>query len=347
LRRRKSDVTTPQSGPELPSLRQLTRQSWSHVVRRALRGFTTDSCTDQAAALTYYSVLSLFPAMIALLSLIGLVGDGPRTVRTLLDVLRQVGADSAAKTVEPTLVSLAEGRQAAGFALVLGLGAAVWSASGYVGAFGRAMNRIYGFEEGRPFWKLRIHQIIVTVVVLVLAAVLALTVTLSGSFAAAIGEALGIGSTGLMAWRIAKWPVMLLAVVFVVGVLYFATPNIKRPKFRVVSVGAALAIVGWVLASMAFALYVANFSSYNKVYGALAGVIVLLVWMWLTNLSLLFGAEVDAEVERGRQLQAGLPAETDLQLDPRDEAAIEASRRKDAEDARRAERLRKESGAGG
>ena len=322
----------------------LTKPSWGFVLRKTAREFSQDECTDLAAALTYYAVLAMFPAMIALLSLVGLVGRGPQTVTTLLDILRQVGAGSAAKTLEPTLTQLAAQPQAAGVAFVVGLATALWSASGYVGSFGRAMNRMYGIREGRPFWKLRPLMLLVTLVALILAAAVAIALVVSGPAATAIGHALGIGSTGVLIWNIAKWPVVLLAVVLVVAILYYATPNVKQPKFRWISVGAVLAIVVWIVASAAFGFYVSNFASYNKTYGALAGVVVFLLWLWITNLALLFGAELDAELERGRELQAGLPAEEAVQLPPRDTRNIEKQDKLRARDVQRARELRASRG---
>jgi membrane protein len=338
------EMTAERRDPE--TLRDLSGRTWGYALRRAVRRFVADDCTDQAAALTYYAVLSLFPAMIGLLSLIGIVGEGPKTVRTLLGIIEQLGGGSTAKTIGPTLTSMAEARSAAGFAFALGLVVALWSASGYVGAFGRALNRIYGVQEGRPVWKLRPYQLLVTLVVLVLAAFVALGLAVSGPAAQAIGDSLGLGSTTVIVWRVVKWPLMLIAVVFIVGVLYYATPNVKHPKFRWISVGAALAIVLWMMASLVFGIYVAHFSSYNKVYGSLAGVIVFLLWLWITNLALLLGAEVDAEIERGRELQAGLRAEEELQLEPRDTRNIEKAEEKDAEEIDEARRLRHESGEG-
>jgi membrane protein len=322
----------------------LTKPSWGFVLRKTAREFSKDQCTDLAAALTYYAVLALFPAMIALLSLVGLVGRGPQTVTTLLGILKQVGAGSAAKTLEPTLTQLAAQPQAAGVAFVIGLATALWSASGYVGSFGRAMNRMYEIREGRPFWKLRPVMLLVTLIALILAAAVAIALVVSGPAATAIGNALGIGSTGMLIWNIAKWPVILLAVVLVVAILYYATPNVKQPKFRWISVGAVLAIVVWIIASAAFGFYVSTFSSYNKTYGALAGVVVFLLWLWITNLALLFGAELDAELERGRELQAGLPAEETVQLPPRDTRNIEKQDKKQAEDIARARELRQSRG---
>jgi membrane protein len=323
--------------PESPD--DLTTQSWLYVVRKTLREFSDDQCTDLAAALTYYSVLALFPAAIALLSLVGLVGQGPSTVETLLQILRDVGASSAADTLEPTLTELSASSNA-GLALILGVAVALWSASGYVSAFGRGMNRIYEVDEGRPIWKLRPVMLLVTLVTVVLTAVVALALVLTGPAAQAVGDALGLGSTVVTVWNIAKWPVILGVVILVVALLYYATPNVRQPTFRWISVGAFLAIVIWVVASAAFGFYVANFGSYNETYGSLAGVVVFLLWLWITNLALLFGAELDAELERGRELQAGMPAEEVIQLPARDTRKSDKAAEKEREDIERARRLR-------
>lgn len=327
--------------PDSPT--DLTRTSWTYVARKTLREFSDDQCTDLAAALTYYAVLALFPAALAMLSVVGLVSDGRQTVETLLDVLRQVGAGSAADTLEPTLVQLSQS-SGAGLGLVLGLAAALWSASGYTGAFGRGMNRIYEVEEGRPIWKLRPMMLLVTLVTVVLAAAVAVGLVVTGPAAQAVGDAIGLGSTAVTVWNIAKWPVMLLVVMLIVGLLYYATPNVKQPRFRWISVGAAVAIVVWIVASAAFGFYLAHFSSYDKTYGSLAGVIAFLLWLWITNLALLFGAELDAELERGRELQAGLPAEEEIQLPPRDTRKSDKAAEKERADVERGRRLRESRG---
>ncbi len=335
-RRQSADPNDP-AKPDSPA--QLHGRSWRYAARRTAREFSQDQCTDLAAALTYYGVLALFPALIAMLSLVGLVGQSEETVDTLLTILRDVGAASVADTVEPTLTSLAKGSGAAGLAFVLGLATALWSASGYVGSFGRAMNRIYEVEEGRPIWKLRPTMILVTVIVVLLAAAIGLALVLTGPAATAVGEALGVGATAVTVWNIAKWPVMLLGMVVIVAVLYYATPNVRQPAFRWMSPGAAVAIVAWIVASAAFGFYVANFSSYNQTYGALGGAVVFLLWLWITNLALLFGAELDCELERGRELQAGFPAEEELQLPARDTRGITKNQEKDRADATRARQL--------
>ena len=301
--------------PDSPE--DLAGRSWLYAFKQAWAEFRRDECTDLAAALTYYAVLSLFPALLAVISLLGVFGQGESTTDTLLELVDRIGQDDAVEQLREPIIQMTE-TNAAGFAFVFGVLGAVWSASGYIGAFGRAMNKVYEVDEGRPFWKLRPLNLAITVVTVLLAAIVLLGLVVSGPFAQELGETLGFGDTTVTVWNVVKWPIMLMVVVLLVAVLYYATPNVKQPRFRWISVGAGLAILVWVLASLAFGLYVANFGSYNKTYGSLAGVIILLLWLWLTNLALLFGAEVDAEIERSRQLQAGIEAEESLQLPPRD-----------------------------
>ncbi|TFV61124.1 YihY/virulence factor BrkB family protein [Mycobacterium sp. PS03-16] len=327
--------------PDSPT--DLTKRSWLYVLRKTAREFQQDQCTDLAAALTYYAVLSLFPALLVMVSLLGVIGQGERTTNAVLDLVDDVAPGTAVDTLRPTIEQLVAA-PSAGLALIFGILGALWSASGYVGAFARAMNRIYEIDEGRPFWKLRPLQLILTLGALVLAAAVAFMLAVSGPVAEAIGGVIGLGEAAVTVWGIAKWPVILLFVVLVVAVLYYATPNVKQPKFRWMSLGALIAILVWVLASVLFGLYVANFGSYNKTYGALAGVIVFLLWLWITNVVLLFGAELDAELERGRQLQAGLPAERDLQLPPRDDRNIKKQAEAEEKDIELGRKLRHSRG---
>jgi membrane protein len=323
----KDGAAVPEDARKPESPGDLTGRSWSYGFKQAWAEFRRDECTDLAAGLTYYAVLSLFPALLAVISLLGVFGQGASTTDTVLELIDRIGQQDAVDQLREPITQMTE-TNAAGFALVLGVLGALWSASGYVGAFGRAMNRIYEVDEGRPFWKLRPLNLAITVVAVVLAALVLLGLVVTGPFAEELGETLGLGATTITVWNVLKWPIMLLVVVFLVAVLYYATPNVQQPKFRWISVGAGLAIVVWIIASAAFGVYVANFGSYNKTYGSLAGVIILLLWLWLTNLALLFGAEVDAELERSRQLQAGIEAEETLQLPPKD------TRRSDKETAK-------------
>jgi membrane protein len=321
-----------------------TRRPWFYVLRKTRREFGEDQCTDLAAALTYYSVLALFPAAIALVSLLGVVGQAQKSVDTVLQVLQPLVSANTLATIRPSLEQIAHS-QGAGPALVLGILGALWSASGYVSAFGRAMNRIYEIDEGRPFWKLRPVMLLVTLVAILLVAVVLVMLIVSGPLATSIGDQIGLGSQALLVWNIAKWPVIVVVVMLVVAMLYYATPNVRQPKFRWLSVGALVAIVIWVVASVAFALYVATFGSYNRTYGSLAGVVVGLLWIWITNLALLLGAEIDSELERGRQLQAGMPAERDLQLPLRDTRGIRKARKKEQKDVDKGRRIRERAAA--
>jgi membrane protein len=327
--------------PDSPT--DLAAPSWRYALRRTLREFGRDQCTDLAAALTYYAVLALFPGLGARLPLVSLVGARQTTVHDLLQILDGLGASSAADTFRPTLTQLSSS-DAGGVALIVGLLTALWSASAYVGAFGRGMNRIYEVDEGRPIWKLRPVILVLTFVLVVLAAAVGLALVLTGSAAEAVGDVVGLGDTAVTVWDVAKWPVILLAVVVIVALLYYVTPNVEQPRFRWVSVGAVAAILTWVVASVGFGFYVANFSRYDKTYGSLAGVAVFLLWLWITHLALLFGAELDAELERGRQLQAGMPAEEVLQLPTRDTRKIDKAARKEQADLERGRRLRRTRG---
>ena len=328
---------------DVDSPTDLTPRSRKFVLRKTLSEFLDDQCTDLAAALTYYAVLALFPAVIALTSLLGLVDQGDDAVEEVLGILRDIGAGGVVDAIGPTLRDLS-GSQAAGLGFVLGLVGALWSASGYVGAFGRAQNRIYEKGEGRPVWKLRPAMLALTAVLVLLVAVVLAGLVLSGPVAQSVGDAVGLGDQTVLVLSIVKWPVMLVLVMVIVALLYYFTPNVKPPKFRWVSVGAAVAIVVWVLASAAFSFYVANFSSYDKTYGALAGVIAFLLWLWITNLALLFGGELDAELERGRELQRGVAAEHDIQLPARDTRNLEKKAEKEAEQVEEAREIRRTGG---
>jgi membrane protein len=333
----------PEDGRKPDGPPDLTTPSWTYTAKAALAEFGHDQCTDLAAALTYYSVLALFPGLLALVSLLGIFGQGQSTTQTLLDIIRQIGQGNAADQLRGPLDQMTH-TGSAGFALAFGLVGALWSASGYVGAFGRALNRIYQIDEGRPAWKLRPQQLLITAVSVVMAALVLVGLVLSGSVAQSVGNAIGLGSGAVMVWNIAKWPVILLVVVALVAMLYYSTPNIKQPSFRWISVGASIAIVTWVIGSVLFGLYVSQFGHYNRTYGSLAGVIVFLLWLWITNLALLFGAEVDSELERARELQSGIEAEEVLQLPPRDTRGSDKRRAKAQERVEQGRALRESAG---
>jgi membrane protein len=294
--------------------------SLAQTLKRTVAEFKEDELTDRAAALTYYGVLSIFPALIALVSIVGLVFDPARITKALTDVVGSIGPASAVETFKGPIETITRSSGTAGIMLVVGIAAALWTASGYVGAFMRAANVIYEVEEGRSFVKLRPLQLLVTLVLVLLLALVLVAVVLTGPLAGAVGSAVGLGSAAVTAWDIAKWPVLLGVVIAMIALLYFASPNAKLGGFKSILPGAALAVVVWLIASAGFALYVANFSSYDKTYGALGGVVIFLVWIWITNVAILLGAELNAERERSRQLTAGMPgAERVLQLDERSE----------------------------
>jgi membrane protein len=288
------------------------------TLKRTATEFREDNLMDWAAALTYYGLLSLFPALIALVSIIGLFADPRAATETITDVVSEIGPETAADTFAGPIESITANRGAAGILFVGGLLVALWSASAYVGAFMRASNIIYETPEGRPFWKLRPMQMLVTLVMVVLAAAVLVALVATGPLASAIGGAIGVGDTAVTVWDIAKWPVLVAVVLMMISLIYYASPNVKLRGFRWVTPGGIVALVGWVVASAAFALYVANFGSYDETYGTMGGVVVLLMWLWITNLALLFGHQLNAERERRLELAEGTPrAERELQLEPR------------------------------
>lgn len=294
---------------------------WRSVLGRTIREFRADNLTDWAAALTYYAVLSLFPGLLTLVAILGLAGQHPETTNALLGIVDDVGPSSAVDTFEEPIREVVENKGGAGALLGVGLLLALWSASGYVGAFMRASNAIYEVEEGRPFWKLRPLQVAVTTVMVLLLAFVAVGLVVTGPLAEAVGDAVGVGDGAVTVWEIAKWPVLLAIVMGMFAALYYVAPNVRRPRYRLVSPGGVLAVVVWVIGSAGFAFYVANFGSYNATYGALGGVITFLVWLWLSNIALLLGAELDAEWEREREIDAGVPAAAErIQLPPREPA---------------------------
>jgi membrane protein len=307
-------------GPESPT--DLGRRSWVDALTRTVKEFKQDNLTDWAAALTYYGILAIFPALIALVSILGLVGSS--ATQPLIDNLGKVAPGPAKDIVISAIKNLQQNQGAAGILFFVGLAGAIWSASGYVGAFMRASNAIYDIEEGRPIWKTIPVRVLTTLVMLALLVLSAIAVVLTGGLADQAGKLLGLGSTVLTVWDIVKWPVLLLVVSFMFAFLYWAAPNVRHPRFRWLSPGGILAVVLWVVASAAFAFYVANFGSYNKTYGALGGVITFLVWLWISNIAVLLGAELNAELERGRRIEHGFPREREPFAEPRDTRKMEA-----------------------
>jgi membrane protein len=288
------------------------------VLKRTVREFRADNVTDWAAALTYYGVLAIFPALLALVSILGLIG--PSATQPLISNIGKLAPGSAHQIITSAVTQMQHSRGAAGVLFIVGIAGAIWSASGYIAAFMRASNAIYDIDEGRPIWMTLPVRLGVTIVMLVLLAISAVAVVLTGGLAQQVGKILGIGSTAVTIWNIAKWPVLLLIVSLMFSILYWAAPNVKHPGFRWLSPGGIFAVVVWLIASALFAFYVANFSSYNKTYGAVAGIIIFLVWLWISNIAVLLGAEWNAEIERARVMESGHPAEHEPFVEPRRQA---------------------------
>jgi membrane protein len=285
----------------------LSASSWIDALKRTVKAFQEDKLTAWAAALTYYGVLAIFPALLVVVSVLGLIGQS--VTGSLIANLEDVAPGPAQEIFTDAIRNLEGARGASGAAFVIGLAAAFWASSAYVNGFMSAANSIYEVEEG-PLTKTLPVRLGLTLVLMVLAAVIAFAVTFTGGLAEEAGNLMGVGETAVDVWGAAKWPVLLLLVSFLLAVLYWGAPNVKLP-FRLVSPGGLLAVLGWVIGSALFAFYVSNFSSYNKTYGALAGPIVFLLWLWISNICILLGAELNAELERTRKLEAGEIADED------------------------------------
>jgi membrane protein len=316
------------------------RPSWAAALRRSVVGFRDDDLSDWAAALTYYGILALFPGLLVLVSLLGLMGHS--ATATLESNIGQIAPGGVRSFFTQVVNNTQSQHTTAGLAAIVGLALALWSASGYIAAFMRASNAIYGVGEGRPIWKTVPVRVGVTLAVVLMLVVSGLIILLTGRIADQVGRALGVGTTAVTVWNIAKWPVLLLLVALTLALLYWACPNVEQPGFRWLSPGGALAVVIWLLASAGFAIYVAHFSSYNKTYGSVAGVIVFLVWLWITNLAVLLGAEFDAELDRQLAIGQGVPSDLEpfavrrdtRKLDPDETARAEALSRRRSNRAR-------------
>lgn len=322
-----------------------TRTSKTYVLKRTFTEFTRHQCTDLAAALTYYAVMAVFPTIVALTALLGIVGQAEESIETILDVMRPLVSADMLDTIEPVIRQLSESR-ATGVALVVGLAGALWSASAYVNAFSRAMNRIYEVQEGRPIWKLRPQMLLVTLAAVLVLALSALSLVLTGDLLRAVGDVVGLGETAVTVWSIAKWPAMGLLVLFLVALLYWATPNVQQPKFRWITPGTVLTLLTGLVAAVGFTTYVSNFGSYDKTYGSLAGGIVALLFLWIMNVVVLLGAQLDTEVQRMRQLAQGIAAESQIQLPLRDTTGVEKASQTLHEQVGEAREIRTENSEG-
>jgi membrane protein len=306
------DLPPEEEMPDKPT--QLGGTGWFATLKRTVKEFSNDNLSDWAAALTYYGVLSIFPGIIVLLSVFSLVSDEDTATRAV----DEVAPDQYARTINNFIGSLQDAQGSAGLLAIVGLLGALWSASGYVGAFMRASNAIYDVPEGRPIWKTVPTRLAVTIVTGVLLVISAFIVVFTGGVAQRIGDLIGLGDGAVLVWDILKWPVLVALISLMFAILYWASPNAKHGSFRWVSPGGVLAVLIWIIVSAGFALYLANFANYNKTYGALGGVIAFLVWLWISNIAVLLGAEFDAELERGRAIKAGHPVDEEPFVELRD-----------------------------
>ncbi len=313
---RRATPTRPETGPPPESPTKLDRGSWLGVIKRTVREFRADELTDRAAGLTYYAVLSIFPALLAVVSTLGLLGKS--SIQPLLDNVHQFAPGPLRDTLTSVLTNVQNSQRSAGLFAIVGIAVALWSASGYVAAFMRAANAVYEMPEGRPVWIKLPVRVAVTAVLLILLTISAIAVVFTGSLASRAASLLGIGDTATMIWDVAKWPFLLVIVALMLAILYWAAPNVRTPGFRWITPGSLLAVVVWIAASAGFALYVASFSSYNKTYGTFAGIVIFLVWLWISNIAVLLGVEFDAEIQRGRAIEAGHPPRREPYVEPRD-----------------------------
>ncbi|MGP3948955.1 YihY/virulence factor BrkB family protein [Streptomyces sp. 7N604] len=308
------DRQVEEAAPHQPT--DLRGRSWMAVLRRTRKEFMEDELPDRAAALTYYSVLSIFPALLVLVSVLGLVGKS--ATDEILKNIEKLAPGPARDILSDAVEQLQRSSSTGGVLAAVGLVGAVWSASGYVAGFIRTSNAVYDLPEGRPGWKTAQVRLGLTMTLMVLLAVSAVIVVFTGPLAREVGTAVGLGDAAMTAWSIAKWPFLVLLVVLMIALLYWAAPNVRGRGFRWITPGSFLAVLIWLAVSAGFALYVANFGSYNKTYGTLAGVIIFLVWLWLTNLAILLGLEFDAELARERAIAGGHPKEEEPYVQPRD-----------------------------
>ncbi|WP_434743606.1 YihY/virulence factor BrkB family protein [Micromonospora sp. SH-82] len=300
-------------------IRQLNWRTWRGVLVRSGQNFLKDNCVDLAAALTYYGVLALFPSTVVVVALVGLVSDGEQTVDTVLDLAREMGA--GAIVANDSFVEVVRGvvdqQSGARVLLSFGLVGALWSASGFISSFTRAANTIYGVTEGRPFWKLRPLQMGLAGVALILLALVATGLIVSGPIADAVGDLVNAGGLAVTVWNVSKWPLLALMLMTLLSLLFWIAPNVRQPRFRWLTPGGAVALVVWVVVTFGFGLYVSNFGSYDVTYGSLGAVIAFLVWLFMSNCALMLGVQINAELQRGRRLQAGEPDPDDPLLPPR------------------------------
>jgi len=303
----------------------LNKRSWKGVTRRTLREYKQDNLSDWAAALTYRSILAIVPGLLLLVSVVGLLGKS--TSDKLLNNLLKNAPKSVHGTLSTIFHNVQNNHGAASLAGALSLVLALWSASSYVAAFMRASNNIDDIVEGRPIWKTAPIRLGLTVFLVIAVIIAAGIAVLSGGIARDVGNVIGLGSTAVDVWDVAKWPFLVIVASLALALLYWAAPNAKQPRFRWITPGGLLTVVIWAAGSAGFAVYVANFGSYNKTYGSLAGIVIFLIWLWISNIALLLGAEFDAELQRARAIDEGLPPDEEPYVDLRDTRKLDDAER--------------------
>ncbi len=332
----KRDAAPPENARKRRPPQELTdvpKSGWLAVLKRSVREFKHDDITDRAAALTYFGILALFPAMLVVVSILGLLGKS--TTQQVLNNVAQI-APGGVHTFLNGVVTQVQGKAGvAGIAGIIGLLVAFWSASGYVAAFMRASNAIYDVDEGRPIWKTVPVRVITTLALVIMLLIAAGIVILTGPVANKVGQAFGIGHAAVMTWNIVKWPVLVVIVSLMLSLLYKASPNIRQPGFRWISAGGIVAVILWLVASGLFAVYVSFSGSYNKTYGSLATVIIFLVWLWITNIAILLGAEFNAELQRERAIRTGVPDDLEPFAELRDTRKLDDPEKRRVEEAER------------
>lgn len=298
---------------------QMTARAWWHALRDAGKAFQSKNLTYHASALTYFSVFSIFPALIVLISLLGVLGS-QGSIDGLLRIIDQLGGQSAVDTLKPPIENIVSNSKA-GLGLIIGVGVALWSASGYIGGFINAANEIWDVDEERSFFRRRPLQLLITLVMTVAVAVILLALVLTGPLVTAIGDEVGVGNTALTIFSIVKWPLILVGVILIIGFLYRTAPDAHHEGFLWILPGAIVATCLWLLGSIVFSFYVANFGSYSGTYGSLAGAIVFLLWLYVTNIAVLFGAQFAAELERtANAAREPTPPGEPVLLDPAERA---------------------------
>ena len=332
--------------PDHDSPAQLSENDWRVILTRTVHEYRINQVQDIAAALTFYTVLASLPALLAILAMLGIFGSAESVVTTVMRVIEELGGGSVVDPLSEPIDQLLNASHA-GWAFITGLVATLWATSGFVGSFGRGMNRIYEVEEGRPFWEMRPAMLGVSAVLVVLAAIAAFCLVLTGPVAEAAARVLGFDEGVVFWWDLGKLPMLAAIGIFVMALLYWAAPNVKRRNFRWFSVGAVGALLVWVLTTTLFGLYVLSFGTYTRAYGVLGVVIAFLLWIWLSHLAMIFGAVLDTEVERARQLRAGVNAEERVHLPLRDTRLIDKNRAERASDVRASLAMRSDTAVGG